>query len=70
MKKEMQDRNDGRSAVDFVVEIADDGVLGGDADSVLEALNGRYVQVQSMVLATIIVKCGCIRWQGIGSLAM
>ena len=35
MKKEMRDRVDGAGDVDFMADFADDGVLGGDWDKVL-----------------------------------
>ena len=41
MKKEMRDRVDGISDVDFSADFADDGVLGGDVDKVLKVLEGE-----------------------------
>eukprot|EP00973_Karenia_brevis_P043175 5980398-Karenia_brevis.AAC.1 len=41
MKKEMRDRVEGMGDVDFVADFADDGVIGGDVDTVLKILRGE-----------------------------
>ena len=41
MKKELRDRVEGISDVDFVADFADDGVVGGDCDKVLKVLEGE-----------------------------
>eukprot|EP00973_Karenia_brevis_P062262 8660133-Karenia_brevis.AAC.1 len=41
MNKEMRDRVDGMGDVDFVADFADDGVIGGDVETVLKVLRGE-----------------------------
>eukprot|EP00973_Karenia_brevis_P084734 11757428-Karenia_brevis.AAC.1 len=41
MKKEMRDRVEGVEGLDFMADFADDGVIGGDCDSVLKVLRGE-----------------------------
>ena len=42
-KKEMRDRIEGVGDLDFVADFADDGVDGGDYESVLRVLRGLRV---------------------------